>query len=117
MGYTTDFMGQFDFSTPLTVSQKSQLAEFADQRHGGNTEKFPEMPGFYCQWRPNEEGTALEWDGGEKFYEYEAWLEYLIEHFFTPWKVKLNGSVKWRGEDWNDTGIINVTDNRIEVEV
>lgn len=115
MGYTTNFMGQFDFSAPLSVSQKSQLDEFAEQRHGGNTEEFPGMPSFYCQWTPNSDGTALEWDGGEKFYEYVAWLEYLIKNFFEPWGIKLNGSVNWRGEEWSDTGTINVTDNEVEV--
>src|SRR4051812_17179568 len=26
------------------------------------------QPGLWCQWIPNEAGTAIEWDGGEKFY-------------------------------------------------
>src|SRR5574337_684850 len=26
------------------------------------------QPGLWCQWRPTDDGTAIEWDGGEKFY-------------------------------------------------
>lgn len=71
------------------------------------------QPGLWCQWIVSEDGTTLEWDGGEKFYEYVAWLEYLIEHFFNKWDVKLNGTVKWRGEDFEDMGIIVIADNKV----
>jgi len=30
------------------------------------------QPGLWCQWIPSDDGTAIEWDGGEKFYEYVA---------------------------------------------
>jgi len=42
------------------------------------------QPGLWCQWVPNEDGTAIEWDGGEKFYEYVEWLEYIISNFLEP---------------------------------
>jgi hypothetical protein len=69
------------------------------------------QPGLWCQWIPNDEGTELEWDEGEKFYEYIAWLKYLIDHFFAPWGKVLNGVVKWRGEDFDDAGSIVVHNN------
>lgn len=72
------------------------------------------QPGLWCQWTPNEDGTQLEWDGGEKFYNYVEWLQYLIENFFKPWGVQLNGEVEWRGEDWDDTGRISVSYNRVK---
>src|SRR5258708_1195066 len=28
------------------------------------------IPNHWCQWISNEEGTALQWDGEEKFYTY-----------------------------------------------
>jgi len=69
------------------------------------------QPGLWCQWIPNEDGTAIVWDGGEKFYAYTAWIRYLIEHFLGPWGYVLNGDVQWQGEDEDDRGIIRVVDN------
>lgn len=69
------------------------------------------QPGLWCQWVPSEDGTELKWDEGEKFYEYEAWLEYIIEHFMTPWGRTLNGDVEWQGEDRDDIGVLVVRDN------
>lgn len=74
-----------------------------------------EQPGLWCQWVPNEDGTEIEWDGGEKFYHYVDWLDYLIEHFLSPWGYTLEGEVEWRGEDWEDTGTISVSGNVVEV--
>lgn len=73
------------------------------------------QPGLWCQWAPNEYGDALEWDGGEKFYNYVEWLEYLIANFFEPWGYTLNGTVEWEGEDRSDAGSITVTNNTIHV--
>lgn len=72
------------------------------------------QPGLWCQWVPNEAGDLLEWDGGEKFYDYVEWLEYLIEHFFQPWGYVLNGVVRYYGEDSDDRGLIRITDNAVE---
>jgi hypothetical protein len=71
------------------------------------------QPGLWCQWIPNEDGTAIVWDDGEKFYCYVEWLEYLIEHFLRPWGYLLNGEIKWQGEDEADQGKIVVTDNGV----
>jgi hypothetical protein len=69
------------------------------------------QPGLWCQWVPTEDGTGIEWDGSEKFYEYIKWLEYLIENFLKPWGYKVNGLVEWFGEERSDTGEITVKDN------
>lgn len=71
------------------------------------------QPGLWCQWVLSEDGTTLEWDGGEKFYEYIKWLEYLIKNFFKPWGIKLNGEIQWRGESFDDNGIIVVKNNKV----
>lgn len=73
------------------------------------------QPGLWCQWVINEQCDALEWDGGEKFYHYVQWLEYVIERFLDPWGYKLNGIVHWQGEDPSDIGTISVQNNEIEV--
>ena len=70
------------------------------------------QPGLWCQWIITD--NYLQWDRGEKFYHYEAWLTYLIEHFFEPWGYKLSGEVSWQGEDDNDRGTIYVKDNVVE---
>lgn len=71
------------------------------------------QPGLWCQWVPSSDGTAIEWDGGEKFYSYVEWLEYLVENFLGKWGYKLNGTVTWEGEDRSDKGKIIVKDNVI----
>lgn len=72
------------------------------------------QPGLWCQWAPSEDGTAIMWDGGEKFYAYVEWLEYLIANFLKPWGYSLNGRVRWSGEESDDTGVIRVTANVVE---
>jgi hypothetical protein len=98
MGYTTDFSGSFELDKPLTPSLKEFLTKLNDTRrmsrnvegHGVEGEFFVEgtgfkgqdsggnvidgntppktQPGLWCQWRPDGDGTLIEWDGGEKFY-------------------------------------------------
>ena len=72
------------------------------------------QPGLWCQWVPNEDGTAIEWDGRGNFYDYVDWIKYLINNFLGPWGYKLNGEVEWRGEEMNDVGTITIKDNVVE---
>lgn len=72
------------------------------------------QPSLWCQWTPTDDGYGIQWDGGEKFYKYTEWLEYLIEHFLKPWGYVLNGNVSWQGEDSTDSGVIYVKDNQVE---
>lgn len=69
------------------------------------------QPGLWCQWRPTESGTAIEWDGGDKFYNYIPWIQYIISNVLEPKGYILNGEVAWRGEDWSDTGNIIIRNN------
>ena len=73
------------------------------------------QPGLWCQWVPTEDGSAIEWDGGEKFYAYVPWLQYIIEHFLSPEGYVLNGEVEYRGEDFDDRGVICVENNMISL--
>ena len=73
------------------------------------------QPGLWCQWVPNDAGTAIVWDEGEKFYDYIKWLEYIIHHFLKPWGRTLNGTVEFQGEEVGDRGLIVVVDNDIEL--
>lgn len=74
------------------------------------------QPGLWCQWVVSKDRKSLEWDGNENFYNYIEWLEYLIEHFFDVWGYKLQGIVKWRGEDFDDLGSLIVVNNIVTSE-
>jgi len=71
----------------------------------------PGQPSLWCQWTVSEDNQHIEWNGGEKFYEYVPWLKYIISHFLQPWGYILNGQVQWQGERSADTGIIEVNAN------
>lgn len=71
------------------------------------------QPGLWCKWCITPDCKYLEWDGSEKFYDYVEWLQYLITNFFQPWGIKLNGQIKWSGEDTSDVGIIIVKNNKV----
>lgn len=72
------------------------------------------QPGLWCQWVIEEDGYDLEWNGAEKFYNYIEWLKYLIDRFFEPWGIKLNGEIEWQGEDMSDRGKIGVIENVVK---
>ena len=75
------------------------------------------QPGLWCQWVPTDDGMSIEWDGGEKFYNYVDWIKYLIQHFIAPWGFTLNGNVTWHGEDPFDSGVIVVNNNIVTTKV
>ena len=75
------------------------------------------QPSLWCQWRPSDDGLHIEWDGGEKFYDYVEWLTYLVKKVLEPKGYKLNGKVFWQGEDSNDRGIIAVHNNQITTKI
>ena len=74
------------------------------------------QPGLWCQWTPSEDGTRIEWDGGEKFYYYTEWLLYLIHKILKPNGYVLEGVVMWNGEETGDVGEIIVEDNKVFTE-
>jgi len=90
---------------------------FCGQDHEDNIVDFNSppstQPGLWCQWRPTEDRLGIEWDGGEKFYEYTEWLKYIVQRFLAPKDYILNGVVKYWGEDRDDFGVISVIDNSI----
>jgi hypothetical protein len=123
MGYTTEFNGQFDCDPHLTEGQMAILRDFAGRCHDGEKPGLDytdprglNKPGSYCQWVPAEDGSGIEWDGGEKFYDWEAWLTYLHDGFLKPWGIKLTGSVTWHGEETDDTGVLSVVDGKVVAE-
>jgi hypothetical protein len=74
------------------------------------------QPGLWCQWIPNNDGSAIEWNGAEKFYDYIDWLKYVIDNFLQPWGYVLNGTVEWQGEEPDDRGRIIVKNSMISIK-
>ena len=81
---------------------------FLSKRH--DEENYP---GIWCQWIINSNGRLL-WNGGEKFYYYIEWLQYLIDEYFKPQGYELNGKVNYRGERLEDMGMIYIKGNNVK---
>jgi hypothetical protein len=75
------------------------------------------QPGLWCQWIPTDDGSELVWNGGEKFYNYVEWLDYLIDKILAPRGYTLNGECQWFGEERDDVGVIIVKNNVVTTKV
>lgn len=146
MGYTTEFAGSIKVEPPLTQREMEFLKKFSETRRmkrkngpyfvdgsgfygqGADPDIISyndppnEQPGLWCQWTPTDDGTTIEWNGGEKFYNAVEWMEYLIRHFIgtnpianaeLPFLSKhtLNGTILAQGEDITDRWKLLVENN------
>ena len=75
------------------------------------------QPGLWCQWIPTDDASELVWNGGEKFYNYVEWLQYLIDKILAPRGYTLNGECQWFGENRDDVGTIIVKNNVVTTKV
>ena len=108
MGYTTKFEGEFIITPYPTEEFVETINFFSSKRH--DEEQYP---GIWCQWIINSNGRLL-WNGGEKFYYYVEWLQYLIDEYFKPQGYELNGKINYRGERLDDIGMIYIKENNIQ---
>lgn len=157
MGYTTEFEGHVVVVPPLNDAEISYLVDFATTRrmlrgngpyYVGSGDMHAEdivdrncspagQPGLWCQWSPSHNGRAIEWDGGEKFYNSASWMEYLIEHFLTgtardadewakasalDWRLAkftfdhhVDGVIEASGENPDDHWYLVVEDNKVSL--
>lgn len=91
----------------------------------------PEQPGLWCQWTVEDNGTAIIWDGSEKFYSAAQWMWYIIQNFIKPnpiAKIRFpkqyaflkghicNGEIGAQGEDSDDRWNLVVKDNEVFTE-
>ena len=152
MGYTTDFVGRIDVVPALSVEEITFINKFSDTRRmkrengpyfvdgngfcgqdDGPDEVYdhnnpPEgQPGLWCQWVATDDGSAIEWNGAEKFYGSPDWMAYLIKHFLgeTPVAASqlpflkghvLNGRIGAQGEEAYDMWELLVNDNVVMVD-
>ena len=153
MGYTTEFEGQVKVVPPLNSAEVAFLTKFSETRRM-RRERGPYyvdsdgfrgqsrdadvldynappdgQPGLWCQWIPTADGSAIEWDGGEKFYDSEEWMAYLINHFLRPGAVAastgdpqfaeftfdhvLNGHIDAQGQEMSDRWRLRVNHNEV----
>jgi hypothetical protein len=155
MGYTTYFEGSVTVSPPLSAEEVAFLNKFSETRRMNRTKgpyfvdgtgdfgqghdddvidhnsPDPSQPGLWCQWVPAEDGSEIMWNDAEKFYEAEAWMQYIIDHFIGPNPLAqselpflkghtVNGTISADGEESDDFWKLLVTDNvvsRIEGRV
>lgn len=157
MGYTTDFAGEVEIVPPLNQDEIDFLTDFSQSRRmhrsggplfvkgegwtsRGNPDTVyehngpdPDQPGLWCQWVPTEDGTALTWDGVEKFYNSLEWMTYIVTNLLAPSarpyidahleedeRLKsftcnhvLNGTIDADGEDPDDIWQLIVTNNAV----
>lgn len=111
MGYTTKFSGRFYINSILSPEKVNSAAEEAirwlhETRH-------EDGPSLYCQWELSDDGRGIEWDEGEKFYEYMAWLEIVAQRLRIE-GYTLHGQVLYRGENFKDVGVIVARGSKFE---
>lgn len=147
MGYTTEFAGNVTIEPPLNAEEIGYLKKFNETRrmdrgngpyyvdgtgdfgqgHDSDIRDFNRppagQPGLWCHWTPTDDGTAIEWDGGEKFYYSVEWMQYLIEHFLAPGAKAastlpflqanhtVSGTIKAQGEEMSDRWKLVVAGN------
>lgn len=124
----SDGVNNFDLQTHLEYHDKiashkkviKWKQEFQDEEEESilDYNKPPDnQPGLWCHWIPkrNKDGDTVVWDEAEKFYHYFEWISYLIENFFVPWKMELNGVVKFQGEEDDDHGYIKIVNNKASI--
>ncbi len=111
MGYSTYFTGSFKLNKPANAETRKILKDILE-----DSENVPggDAPGFYCQWSLNDDGTEIEHDGGEKFYNYIEWAEW-IHKWLIGRGYEMTGNVQWSGEEGGDIGTIVATKEKIIV--
>lgn len=157
MGYTTDFYGAVTVEPPLNEHEASFLRDLAGSRrmnrHNGplfaepgddfgqgnpgdvidTNRPDPDQPGLWLQWIPTDDGSEIEWDGGEKFYNAAEWMTYIVTNLFAPSAKPyvelhksedprlvhftcdhvINGEIEAQGEERGDQWLLVVKDNEV----
>lgn len=111
MGYTTKFSGSVKLSRPLTLKEAKTFLTWSDDRDSiefGDKEKISS----YLQWVLSKSLDRIGWDGNEKFYDYEKWMQFVCD-WLTEIGVGANGDLTWSGESADDVGVLSVKDNLV----
>jgi hypothetical protein len=154
VGYDTSFHGCITIEPPLNAAEVAFLRDYAATRHcthqpsqyatsraachGSCGSSGVGVPEFSCNWEATEDGTAIEWNGEEEFYNADEWMEFIIKNFLAPGEFTVedrlaepklaslqrnhtvNGTIDAEGEEAGDIWRIVVKDNvvsRVEARV
>ncbi len=114
MGYSVYYNGEIDISPQLGEEHEMVLDDAL--RNGkfaalGITDD--DRQGLYhgCDWEVRDGCLGIE---GESRGEQDEWLRLLISRFLQPNGYTLSGEVSWDGDESGDTGVIYVSENRVE---
>lgn len=88
-------------------------SDFIDNCMEVDTDTPNNQPSFQCCWTANNKGIVVQWNKLGRTFAPAPWLEYMIEHFFKPWGVMLNGKVECHGEEKDDRTLIVVNNNTV----
>ena len=113
MGYSTYYSGHLQISDRLSDKELGMLRWTVT-----GTDVPGQAPGTVCPWKvvQKEESTqlpSLEFNGRELEGRGEAWIRFLIDHYFEPWGMQLHGQIVWHGEGTGDSGSIFVHKNEV----
>lgn len=110
MGYTTEFTGHLVLSAlppaEVIVALRNLEGDDGSKRTDG-------APTSYCHWQLTRDCMGIEWDGGEKFYDYVEWLQFIVDKILAPAGLTLSGQLEFDGEDSKDNGTISVVDGKV----
>lgn len=161
MGYTTYFDGSVTIEPPLNEDEISFLSDLSSTRRMNRTRgplfvkgsgdygqgsdddiidynaPHLDQPGLWCHWIPNVDGaradSELTWDGGEKFYEADKWMQYIVQRLLAPeardyinthinederlqnftCNHMVNGTIFADGEEGDDFWALEVENNKV----
>lgn len=116
MGYTTHFKKKIKIEPELTASQIKFIKSIYGDMRDFNPSKAEQMGFTWFRWELNEDMNALQWDGGEKFYDAPEKMQYIINECLLKWdNLKFNGTIRAQGEETEDIWDLKVVDNVVTV--
>lgn len=109
MGITTAFIGSFAIMPPLTPEKAKEINTYYEQRFKcseiqcckDDDEECTEISpinhfiSHYCNWVITKDGTKIKWNGGEKFYYYQEWMQAIYYKFLQPHGHQLYGCIHY----------------------
>lgn len=110
MGYNTKFSGSLKLSRKLTIAEAKMFLEANEDPEQIKGDK----PGSYMQWVPSESLESIVYDGNEKFYHYDEWMQWVLTKL-GDMGIVANGSIAWSGESAGDLGVLIVENNTLTV--
>jgi len=114
MGYTTEFEGVLEFTSPLTAEQELFMGTFLGELSSDVPEVVPyEKYRGYIQFDIAPDKSGIQWDGNEKFYDAELAAQTVIltmQKYFPDFG--LEGELLAQGEEIGDIWKLAIVDGK-----